>query len=749
MKRSFKRAFALVLALTLLVSAGCTGGNPQETKAAMGRYVESECPLPANFTLISGLRKTADGALELLGFTVNAENQNRYDLRYYRSTDRGQNWTEDTPSWLDTFFNGEDSKYGAEHAAWGPDGTLWFYVQQVVDDEYGTAYARLDGETVTVMDWPAPYASDGSGVSDFSVAENGDLILNCGSEFLQIDPAKGTTKNVYVAEDGSGGNWNDGWAVTGNTLALSEASRIVRYDLSTGKEISSLSCQGATFTSYDFGSYYRIMDFGTDGNLYFADSKGINRTVEGNDTLEQLADGSLLSLSTPSVKLQKLLVFDNQFFVLAWSNQVWKLYSYTYDPNVPTLPDTELTIWSLTDDPLISQAISQLQKNDPGVHVTYTVGMPVDGSVTKDDAIRTLSTQITAGKGPDVLVLDGLPYASYVEKGVLADISGQLKALDGTGVLLSNIVNAYRQPDDKTYALPTQFQVPMLHGSSDAMNSIKDLKTMADWLEEAKDSLRTPFLFDSSANIIRALYPSCLETITTPEGNIDEGGLRDFLTQIKRMTDLREDPEEAESENDFTTDFDFGPLGWTAGYNGLDLGNLVQFQGLYAAWTASDKKGDGSTDTLFGADAYLPVTTLGITAQSKQQELAWKFIEAALSDEVQGQAVGKGIPVSLKAYTNSTTQSKTRDDGVFSSYGTSFLDAEGAIVPVAMQVMYPPEEYRQQMAELFKGLSTPILYDETVLQLIIDGSKDYISSKSDLDTAVSGIMQKLKLYEAE
>lgn len=749
MKRISKRVCALALALSLLAAAGCTGnGNPKATQPAMGRYVETELTLPADFALVSGMRSTEDGTLELLGYPKPPDGPGPIYLHLYRSADGGKSWTEETPAWLD-FFNSEESAYGINSVAWAADGTLWFYIESQGDWTY--ALARLEVDRVTILDWEVPSASDGSGMRSFRVAENGDLILDCVNEFLQVDPATGQVKNIYTAPVGEGGNWNDGWAVNGNVLAVSEQSRIVQYDITTGKVRASLPCQGTSLYTYDTGIYYRLFDFGPDGNLYFCDAKGIYRTVEGNDTLEQLADGSLLSISTPSVRMQRLVALKDQFLILAWVNDAWKVFSYVYDPNTPTLPDTELAVWSLNDDPLVSQAISTLQKNNPGVHVTYTVGMPEDGSVTRDDAIRAINTQLLAGKGPDILVLDGLPYESYIEKDVLADIGVQLKTLDDSGVLVSNIANAYRQEDGKAYAVPAQFQVPMLHGSDDAMRSIRDLKTMADWLASAKGSFRTPFLNTKAKNILRILYPVCVDTVAGPDGGMDEAKLKDFLTQMKRILDLRTEVDESDEHNDWadSIDFNFGPLGWMAGNNALDLGNLSTFPGLYSAWTASDKRGDGSIDTLFGANAYLPVTSLGISAQSKQQELAWRFIETALSDEVQRQGVGKGMPVSLSAFTASTEQTNVRDDGVYSTYGTTFYDADGAQMPVNLVVMYPPEEYRNQMVKQLKSLDTPIFYDETVLQIIIEDSADFWSGKANLDATVNAIMQKLKLYEAE
>ena len=52
----------------------------------------------------------------------------------------------------------------------------------------------------------------------------------------------------------------------------------------------------------------------------------------------------------------------------------------------------------------------------------YKVAMGQDAAGTEQDYIKALNTELLAGTGPDVLVLDGLPIASYIQKGVLAEL---------------------------------------------------------------------------------------------------------------------------------------------------------------------------------------------------------------------------------------------------------------------------------------------------------------------------------------
>ena len=56
------------------------------------------------------------------------------------------------------------------------------------------------------------------------------------------------------------------------------------------------------------------------------------------------------------------------------------------------------------------------QRQNPDVRVSYEVALGDDSAVTESDAMRTLSTELLAGEGPDVLILDGMPVESYIEK---------------------------------------------------------------------------------------------------------------------------------------------------------------------------------------------------------------------------------------------------------------------------------------------------------------------------------------------
>ena len=120
--------------------------------------------------------------------------------------------------------------------------------------------------------------------------------------------------------------------------------------------------------------------------------------------------------------------------------------------------NTELTVYSLKDNDFIKQAAVLFQKKYPDVYVNIETGMSGDDSVTDTDALKVLNTEIMAGTGPDVLLLDGISEDTYIEKGMLEDLSGVLKDTD----ILSNIKDAYTKEDGSIYTMPVKFGIPMI-----------------------------------------------------------------------------------------------------------------------------------------------------------------------------------------------------------------------------------------------------------------------------------------------
>ena len=122
---------------------------------------------------------------------------------------------------------------------------------------------------------------------------------------------------------------------------------------------------------------------------------------------------------------------------------------------------------------------SYIDQQYADIYVNLEIGMTDDNGVTLEDALKTLSTDILAGNGPDVLILDGMPVDSYVEKGILTDISDvvdEVKASDG---LVDSIVKDSTK-DGKIYAIPTRFLVSFITSDQQTVDAGKSTQALAD-----------------------------------------------------------------------------------------------------------------------------------------------------------------------------------------------------------------------------------------------------------------------------
>lgn len=739
-----KRYLAGLLALLMLLPLAACGGGQEAEKPAMGRYMERELPMPEGAKQVLALRTEGESIIEMLVYMPNEEQPDRWiDLKIARSEDGGASWAIQKEG-LDEKLEAEMGDILIESAAWDGQGRLYLAgYDRRGEGEYPLCVLRYDPDgTLTLLPIEMPTDASGSMLRSLKAADDGDLLVDCWWSLFHLDGETGEVLYTFIPEDGS----VEGYAIQGDTAVLSLDNQLVYYDMETAAETARIPTAVAVQSTNGNTTWSRLVDLGADGAVYYVDAKGIYRAQQGNSMLEQVVDGDLTKLGTPSFLMQDFAVVGDQFLVLAWTeDRSWHLWNYAYDPNVPTLPGTELRVWSMEEDPLIRQAIGAFQKLHPEVYISYEVYYTGEDAYSWDDALKTLATELVAGKGPDILDLDGLPLEAYEAKGVLLDLSAELKELTDDGTLIPSIAGAYLREDGTCPAIPAQYSVPLLHGSSSAMAASKDLEGMADWLEANRDSFNHPLYMDQIDWLLQFFAMPELERIYSG----DREAITHFLTQMKRIWDM-ESAAPIEDSMGGSPAFNFGALSWSIDACGIDMGQLCSFNGLYAAWQTSENKGDGVTDTLFGGGLYQPRTVLGINAQSQSAELAKEFVKAALSEEVQGAAVGQGLPVNAAAFDASTQEDpEMARAGFFSAYGTTLTDKDGADVPIFLQVKYPPEEYRQEWAQRLKTLDTPVTMDGTLQTMLEEETADFFAGKSGLDETVDRLVKKLELYHAE
>ncbi len=147
-------------------------------------------------------------------------------------------------------------------------------------------------------------------------------------------------------------------------------------------------------------------------------------------------------------------------FLVLYDNS--ELMCYTYDDLLPAVPEA-MRVFSVYEDSQVMRAVNGFRRKHPEIPVIYEAGMNSEYGKTMDDMLKNLATEIAAGNGPDILVMDDIPFDSYAEKGVLADLSDLREGMRAED-WFANVIDAFAK-DGKLYAIPMTFSVPVLGGS--------------------------------------------------------------------------------------------------------------------------------------------------------------------------------------------------------------------------------------------------------------------------------------------
>lgn len=502
------------------------GHGLEEDQKTMGRYMESDIVLTEEINYALDIRSYGDGVELVAG-----------DGALYQSMDQGRNWQliSTIPPQLREALRGGVARY----FQWNRSGDL------------------LAGYAL--------FQRDGEGNIDFNSSSYvHTLFLADGSE-IRLDIPEGEFVSTAVC-DGNGtfylGSAHRIYRVNGQDGALEalvELSGSCNYLAACGKY---LMIQGEELQIYDLeedrmaerdpvlGDFLKpwLGQYGDGGSracllympqegegLYVLTEKGLYHHTLYGSTMEQLIDGSLCSMGDFRLGFMGMAKIGDVFWVLYDGGQIRQ---YTYDPAIPAAPEDTLRIWGLYEDEDIKRVVSAFGQTHPELYVVYEHPLAEDTGMTKEDAVKVLSTELAAGSGPDVLLLDGLPYDSYVEKGILADLTA---ALDGTGERYMDMVRVSYQRDGGQYAMPMALSVPILMGTEEEIRDITDLEQLADLAEAARAARPEGSLlgFGGAQEALELLATGSMDSWMDESGGMNREAIEEFLTLSKRIYDAQ------------------------------------------------------------------------------------------------------------------------------------------------------------------------------------------------------------------
>ena len=185
------------------------------------------------------------------------------------------------------------------------------------------------------------------------------------------------------------------------------------------------------------------------------------------------------------------------------------------------------------------------------------------------------------------------------------------------------------------------------------------------------------------------------------------------------------------------------------GEGSVVAGNLSSASG-YSQLTSSEQAEDGENMgfALWNgqkAGCFSPSMIMGINSKSKNQEDAKEFLKFLYSQKAQEVSMGYGLPVNETVYDSEDYW--TTGEGT--AVGYTIVDETGTEKQVYLDVHKPTAEQIQQIQEMGKSLTTSSQLDDNVVEAVRNELDSYAKGESDLDSAISAVVQKVNLYLAE
>lgn len=766
-----------------------SGMTPEPAGAtAMGRYLEEVTDMSESLSgYRNGIYRLSDGRLVLTD----------PEKHMQVSKDDGLTWEQDRQDWLAVILR--DESFVSEYNV-GAEGSVG-----VVYMKKSSGGNKTAGETTDEADDSAENngqgeAGDSEGGEDlWADSQYAALVVRPDGTRIEIKMPEQDIypTHIWIKEDGRIFLGTDGFdlyevAEDGGCnlyLTLDDSPQIIKfvgnYMVIDGYNFEELLIYDMDQKSYmeddaltDFfhenykdrsfngGSFYDLFFFpGEEGVLYLAAKNGLYRHVLGGGAMEQVIDGSLTTFGNPAYKLIGMTCTKDNEFIAIFTDA--RLVRFVYDPEVPTVPSEKIKAYSLKENSALRQAISLYQTANPDVYVEYVIGMGESDAVTKEDAIKKLNTEIMAGEGPDLLILDDLPMESYMEKGLLQDLSPLLGSLTGEEALFDNIVDAFRK-EGKVYTVPCDINLPVLLGREQDIAGAESLKGLADCVEKIRQEQPEKDIFRASSPkaIMKLFTPVCAPTWIAADGTVDREAVAEFLEQTKRIYAAQMDglPEEVlrnheEAAEEWVTyygdvqenyeyfTYGINELEYMVGYKQLLLGS-VGYPYAYAELTSVPKAegyGDrvwqpfaGQSNGVFYAD-----TLAGINAASQNMARAEGLLKTLVGvDKVSGD----GFPLNRTAFEKSLYPSDYVSEFVVYS-GIGYMYEDGQYF--GFDVYWFGKKLADELRGWMETVNTPYIGNDLLEEAVYAAGTDYFEEEISLEEAVAEVEKRMAIYMAE
>lgn len=447
---------------------------------------------------------------------------------------------------------------------------------------------------------------------------------------------------------------NDGW----------DNPIVITYDAKTGNQVSNIG--------YDIASDYNIISSNNQG-IYLVNKSGILFNGKADTTWEKIIEPDGTRLMDAETQISQVIAMDDGSIISCfWGTYGLQLAKYYFDPEARNTYEKEVTIYMAYDQDVIKSAVSLYYKAHPEVKVNIQTW---SNEMSPNENIEKLNTELLSGTGPDMIVLDMLPANTYIEKGLLLDISDVADEYIDKQQGYTNIVNSYKHGEG-IYAIPLRFRVPMLWGKSEVIDNGASIEALAAYKETHPEQV---VMNKNASDLAMQLYDISEPYLNDGDNKYNRQKLIDYINTLSSIGES--DNKEANGEEFTVERIDFEMQKYeeimdvVEGKSAVCIIEPRNFFDIARCDAILDatKGSKVAPLELNGQVIYHTVGDLAINANSKNADIIKDIIRIALSDDIQKQGSWMGFATSASG---NALQEKDYDENSSGGFNEEVRDAQ-------------------------------------------------------------------------
>ena len=733
------RKTAFIMASVLLLSSltGCASGAQAQTLSVKGGYSENEILFPYN----SYVYATMSDFFEINGEPYFYEGET--DMFY--SFNKDVTTVEREGKMLLANTENEGKSNHTHNGSWAPIMNVIAACDSAVfyacwDNQKTCFEFRTDSGTSKRLDIDTVYFAEFSDDGRLFIADyNGVYEVSLSSGKMTPIPSVKAEAGMTIVND---------------MLIAVDRNNTYIYDIKEGKEKPVPKYLSEFFKGrMDEISYFNCFQMceGDNGSVYICCEDGIFRFMPGGNQIEQIIDGVVNAIGSPSFRPSSVYCCENGTIIV--SSETGRIMKYTYDPDMVNEITSELKIYSLDKNDTLLQLVGDFASANRKIKVSYQYGRR--NGISYSDAMKEFTTSMLSGDAPDIIMIDGMDIQNLNERNLLCDLSQYKDIWMPAEGLLDNTA-LWNSDGNSIYSVSCKFRVPAVAAEKKTLGSISSFHDIAQEVMKIRKDTDPTFSIMNIESPVSFVKLGMIYEGNSLLKNLNKQNLVSFLSDCDTLAKYDNDrvkggtigcsqftlkPEEYSfSENYFTYLLD---------KNGIIGGTVNGFSKEYNILLSSSEVNQSGIDFRLGMNdgthSFVPVCSLAVTETGKNRDEALHFLADALSTENQKIENYDGFPVNTGAY-----------EYFFKLYRSHSITPEYFTVFTREGDDYDSFEERwinstenAALTKYLKTLDEPIVIDNVIMSIIEEAFDKVDTGNMTVEQAADEVLGQLELKMKE